>query len=254
MGSFFPTLTFFTCIKKAAPAAFLFLLVGTAFSQEKGLETNAWGFDAGWHVQHYSEPQMQLAGHGIDLRFQRAWSSRVHPWLPAFVSATASVGHNGYRSQNTGTLPRTEAAGAVVDLRWDLPNWWGLTWQTGPVAEWSWTDLRGTTSTGHKGYERLGTRLWWGLSVASSAENALHMGALLRGEQRSQLSQASDQLPDIRNTQSQGWFVRMEAKPVTERFRISPWIEIKKIQTSDSDRGWHEPKNTQISLGLRKAF
>jgi hypothetical protein len=119
-----------------------------------------------------------------------------------------------------------------------------------------WTDLRGSSSTGHRGYERLGVRGWWGVDVDPVPGARLGAAVLLHGRQHSWLSQANQTLPNIVNRQTKGWWLQLELAPVDRWAQLQPWFEVKHIAESDKQgrQGWFEPENTQWQIGVRKRF
>lgn len=214
-----------------------------------------WRFDLAWHYQHYSEPNMHLAGHGLQAGAQRQLTPTAG-WMPSSLQASLGVARLGYGSKNTGKLSGVASLQWQMGAWWQLPQWAGLPWQTGPVLEGQWTDLRGQSSTGHRGYERHGVRAWWALAVSPAPGARLSAAALLRGQQHSQLSQANTALPNVVNTQKAGWWLQLELAPVAPWFGLQPWLELKRLESSDKQgrQGWYEPQNTHWQMGLRKRF
>lgn len=214
-----------------------------------------WSFDLGLLHQRYTEPNMHLSGPGLYVGTERqsvdaAW------WSPQRWHASAVVGQLAYGSTRTGALNGVPWLQLQAGPRWRLPSWGGYSWSTGPTMDVQWTDLRGSSSTGHRGYERLGLRGWWGLDVSPLTGTRLSGALLLRGRQHSRLSQANPTLPNVVNRQTSGWWLQLELAPIDRWAQLQPWFELKHIAESDKQgrQGWHEPDNTQLQIGLRKRF
>lgn len=158
--------------------------------------------------------------------------------------------------------------GSVTDRHWGL-GWWtysepamrlqgpALTLQLGLQYEGLWNDLRGTSSTGHRGYERLSNKLWLLAQTAPLPQAELQLGLLLRGWQDSWLSQANQRLPDITNVQHKGVTLRYRHSPWWIGSRpVFPWLRYTQVAESDKvgSQRWYEPRNRSMELGLEVQF
>lgn len=214
-----------------------------------------WVVDVGVLHQRYAESNMHLSGPGLYVGVERP-STAAQWWAPHSWHASAVAGQLAYGSARTGELSGVPWLQLHAGFRWRLPSWGGHTWRTGPTIDVQWTDLRGSSSTGHRGYERLGVRSWWGIDVNPVPEARLGAAVLLQGHQHSRLSQANSTLPDIVNRQTKGWWLQLELAPIDRWAQLQPWVEVKHIAESNKQglQGWFEPENTQLQLGLRKRF
>ncbi len=237
---------------KAAGLALLLGLAPSSWAQTEADETGR--FHLGWMYQRYSEPDMHLAGHGIQLGAELP----IQPGflLPQKGHASLSVGSLDYGSRYTGELKGVPFLQWQLGAWWRGPQWFPTPWYTGPVLEGQWTDLQGQSSTGHLGYERESLRAWWALSVQPAPLTQIMGAVLVRGQQHSLISQASAQLPNILNTQKKGWWLKVELAPCDACQGLQPWLEIKHLADSDKQgrEGWYEPVNNQWQVGLRKRF
>lgn len=214
----------------------------------------SWQWGAGWY--RYAEPEMQLQGPLLQLRHSR------HPhaagW-PDLLVADAGLASLNYSSRGTGTMSHLPGLFGRISALWRLPTDVAGHWFAGPVLELDWTDLRGTSSTGHHGYRRQGTRIWAELQLAQNTWGDLQIGALWRGRQLSQLTDIPGYTgEDLVNTQRQGWFAGWEHQ-FAEDSPLPGWqasARYTAIGSSDKigRQGWHEPRNTTWQLSLRKPW
>lgn len=203
----------------------------------------SWGLGA----LHYREPGlMQLSGPqaGGQWRYrpsQDGWPSRLQ--------LDAEVGGLRYTSSETGQLNGVLSLGGRASSLWPLHESGPSTWHAGLQIDLLWTDLRGTSSTGHLGYRRLGSKLWAVLQYEPDASGSQwQIGALLRGRQDSLLSDMGGR--DITNTQRQGVFVAYQHRPLPGVWGARPWLRYADVQRSDLDGRYYEPHNRQWQLGL----
>jgi len=243
---------FASSLLKAACAAFLLGVAPASWAQTEA--EGAGPFYLGWVYQRYSEPQMHLAGHGI----QAGVNLPIKPafLLPENVHAAVELASLDYGSRYTGELKDVPSVQWQLSAWWRGPQWVAMPWYTGPVIEGLWTDLQGQSSAGYRGYERFSLRAWWALSIAPVPEARVTAAVLLRGQQNSYLSQANALLPNIVNTQNKGWWLKLELAPCAACKGIQPWLEFKHLAESDKQgrQGWFEPENKQWQMGLRKRF
>lgn len=209
----------------------------------------AWAVGAGWW--RYSEPKMTLEGPQLTLygRYEllkTGWPDRLEAELGA-----ASL---RYSSRDSGSLSHVPMLRGQASALWRLES--SGQWRAGLQVEATWVDLRGTTSSGYAGYERLNSKAWAVLQYEHPSTASTEAGLLLRGRQQSWLSQAHPGLPDITNTQKRGVYLA---------YRHSPWQNaegtglslrplIRYTHVSDSDQvgadRWYEPHNQTWQIGL----
>ena len=210
-----------------------------------------WQLSAGW--QDYREPQMQLKGPELGLH----WQSRI---LGAYTfEADAHVGLQNYSSVPSGRLDSV----LNVDTRWRalrassaLPQW-----QFGLALHTHANFLRGTTSLGFGGYDRLSTQVWLPVRWHSDSEQpwTVDAGWLLRGEHVSRLSQVSTQFQDVTNQQRKGIYFQISKEIHTKRGEMQPfarwtWVDdsdVRWVSLVGADRGTYEPRNNRLQVGLK---
>ena len=136
--------------------------------------------------------------------------------------------------------------------------------------EGTWSDLNGKTSLNQVGYLRTNTSLWAsiGLGFANSSHSdamlawddmQFEAGALLKGQQKSYLSQASPALSDATNIQSKGYYLQYSISLLmNKKFSLRPYIRYTHVSDSDLilNNGFPvmEPENTRTQIGLFVGF
>lgn len=207
----------------------------------------------GW--TRYSESIMTLQGPTVSMRvgLQRTPGG----WMPEHIGGEVALSRLDYTSTATGRLDGVPGVGWRAHALWSMPALSGRAWQLGLEYEGFWNDLRGTSSTGHRGYERLSNKLWLQARAAPLADAELQLGLLIRGWQDSWLSQAHPALPNVTNVQNAGFTVRYRHSPWLLNGRpLHPWIRYTHIDRSDevTAQRWYEPRNRSVSLGLETSF
>ena len=213
-----------------------------------------WQLSAGW--QDYREPQMQLKGPELGLH----WQSRR--WGPYNFEADAHVGLQNYSSVSSGRLDSV----LNVDTRWrafrvfsDEPHW-----QFGLAVHTHSNFLRGITTLGFGGYDRLSTQVWLPVRWQSLGDKpwAVDAGWLLWGEHLSRLSQVSNSWQDVTNTQRKGAYLQVSQKIHASRGEFEPYARWTRVDDSDiqpvtvggQSRGAYEPQNTRWHMGVKWRF
>ena len=210
----------------------------------------AWAAGLGWW--RYSEPVMRLEGPELTVEVQRPLETEGSP---VFVHAQLGMGLMQYTSTDSGRLSGVPMLRGQAGALWQLGH--SSPWRGGLQLEATWTDLRGTSSAGYAGYERLNTKAWALVQYTSTGQHQAELGLLLRGWQTSALSQANPTLPDIRNTQTRGFFMGYQHPslgwPSNGRYRLRPWIRLTSVASSDmvGAAGWYEPRNRTLQIGLQ---
>lgn len=213
--------------------------------------SGAWQVSAGW--QKYSEPQMNLKGPELGLHWQSRHSDAYT------LEADAHVGLQNYSSALSGQLDSV----LNVDTRWRAlralrtqPQW-----QYGLALHTHSNFLRGTTTLGFGGYDRLSTQVWLPLRWQSVGNQpwAMDAGWLLWGEHVSRLAQVNSNLQDVTNTQRRGVYLQVSQKMRTSRSVIEPYARWTRVDVSDirtvmidgQIRGAYEPQNNRVNLGVK---
>lgn len=184
----------------------------------------AWG--AG--LAHYQEPGL------MNLRGPQAWLQAQYwptgPYLPELVQADLGAALLDYNSQGTGSLQHRPALDARGTVLWRIHAADG-TWRGGLQVDLAWTDLRGTSSTGHRGYRRLGSKAWGVLQYESASGARTELGDLLRGRQDSLLSDAGGR--DVSNTQRKGYMLAYQHAPLSNLWHSPrPWVRYSDVGRS----------------------
>jgi hypothetical protein len=232
------------------------VLLGAISSAQAQPDENrgAWQLSAGW--QDYSEPQMNLKGPELGLH----WQSR--PLGAYTLEAEAHVGLQNYSSPQSGRLDSV----LNLDTRWRALR--ALTsqpqWQFGLAVHTHANFLRGTTSLGFGGYDRLSTQVWLPVRWQSLGDQrwAVDAGWLLWGEHVSRLSQVNTSLQDVTNTQRKGAYFQISQKRHTSRGELEPyarwtWVDdsdVQEVTVSGQIRGAYEPRHNRLQVGLKWRF
>ena len=234
-------------------AGLLVGVIGSAQAQSDG-PLGRWQLSAGW--QDYSEPQMNLKGPELGLH----WQSRS--WGPYALEADAHVGLQNYSSAASGQLDQV----LNVDTRWRTlrASTAQPQWQYGLALHTHANFLRGTTSLGFGGYDRLSTQVWLPVRWQSLGDQrwAIDAGLLLWGEHVSRLSQTDSTLQDVTNTQRKGAYFQISQKLHTRRGELEPyarwtWVDDSDVQMmtlAGQTRGAYEPQNNRLQLGVKWRF
>ncbi len=208
----------------------------------------------GW--QRYSEPQMLLQGPRVSL--SASWTRQLagHPFRLDGLLAGADL---RYSSRNTGSISHAPGLSGHIAGLWQLSHAGSELWSGGLQLELDWTDLHGTSSTGHHGYRRQGTKAWLILEHDNPQTGRLQGGWLLRGRQFSQLSDVPQQIPlaNVVNTQRRGAFLKYEYT-VTQG-ALKDWqLDLRYMRVEASDKtgqsGWYEPRNQTWVVDLKKSW
>lgn len=213
-----------------------------------------WQLALGW--QHYSESQMQLSGPELGLH----WQSRNKGAHRLEVDAALAL--QSYSSTQTGTLD----AVPNIDTRWRVltsSQAWSQ-WHYGLALHTHFNFLRGTTSLGFGGYDRLSTQIWLPVRWQSLGEQpwAVDAGWLLWGEHVSKLSQVNTSLQDVRNTQRKGAYVQASTHLKTTMGELQPYARLAWLDDSDvrlviaggEVQGAFEPRSKRLQVGVKWRF
>lgn len=209
---------------------------------------------AGW--QNYSEPQMNLKGPELGLH----WQSRnlgAHA-----LEADVQVGLQNYSSVQSGRLDRV----LNVDTRWRALRSFTAQpqWQYGLALHTHANFLRGTTSFGFGGYDRLSAQVWLPVRWQSNSELpwSLDAGWLLWGEHLSRLSQVNTSLKDVSHVQRKGAYLQISKKVPSSWGDMEPflrwaWVDdsnVRELLVDGQIRGAYEPQNNRLQMGVKWDF
>jgi hypothetical protein len=224
------------------------------------------GFNA--YTETLNDKQlMHLEGQELALRWTadpEQEAMRDWWWIVDF-----QIGQQNYSSYYSGRL----SAVPNIQSRWQLSRKLSLGQpeqffiQPGITFETTWNDLNGKSTLNQSGYLRTNVALWATLGLEhvnyqesgfSGLWRSMHyeVGILLKGIQTSYLSQVSTLLPDVNNTQKEGYYLEYS---VNLRFlpgwTLRPYIRHTMIEKSDVVDGvYFEPKNERTQFGLLVGF
>jgi hypothetical protein len=210
-----------------------------------------WGMSMG--LNRYTEQKMQLLGTEIGAHVRLSRLEMLPNWQ---LEGDVMLGRQKYTSTATGDLNGV----LNIETRWRAltPVYNTGSGQEGLAAGLGlhtlWNDLRGTTTTGHAGYERQATQLWLPVRWTSAEAWELEGGLLLRGTHTSRLSQANNGNADIRNTQKSGAYVQASTSlKLDDGTRLSPFVRLTRLGDSDTVRSgaqyWVEPHSQRWQIG-----
>lgn len=124
-----------------------------------------------------------------------------------------------------------------------------------------YNDLRGATTTGAGGYRRLSNYIYLPLGLKTQTVIAGHLfdlnaelGVLLRGYQKSNLSDFYSNVTDVTNEQKTGQNFRLSALYKFGQWSAGPYYNHWWIGNSQLENGYYEPKNTTTEFGLTAKY
>ena len=237
--------------------AYFCLSLGSGHAQTAAPSDQVWRLGLG--LQRYSESLMQLQGPEIGLHW------RNHTQLqPAGLQLEADGiwGLQNYSSPVSGSLKRRP----TLHTRWRVMTavGWMPELAYGLALHTDYSNMRGITSVGHGGYERISTQLWlplrWTLPTAQAWE--LDAGVLLWGQHMSRLSQATANSEDVTNTQQKGFYLQASTAWETSGGKLLPYVrwawiddsEIVSAKVSGKMKLVREPRNSRVQVGLQWPF
>lgn len=227
---------------------------GQALAQTQDPAAQAWGMSLG--LQRYSESLMQLQGPDIGVH----WRNHAQVQRSGVqLEVDAIWGLQNYSSPVSGTLKGIPN----IDTRWRLmaPVSFMPSVSYGLALHTDYNNMRGITSVGHGGYERISTQLWlplrWTLPTAQAWE--LDAGVLLWGQHVSRLSQATANSEDVTNAQDIGVYLQAATALNTSRGKVTPflrwaWIDHSNVvlaKESGVMKYVQEPRNNRVQVGLQ---
>lgn len=215
---------------------------------------SVWQMSGGW--QHYTEPQINLKGPELGVH----WRNRNFAHYR--FEADVHLGLQSYSSVQTGRLSPV----LNVNTRWRVfkQSTTPSRWRYGLALHTHANFLRGTTSLGFGGYDRLSTQVWLPVRWQSNGDQAwtVDSGWLVWGEHVSRLSQVNASLRDVTNKQRKGAYLSVSKKINASRGEFEPyvrwtWVDdsnIKAVTLSGQARGAYEPQNTRLQVGVKWRF
>ncbi len=198
---------------------------------------------------------MRIMGPALGLRGEL----RAHAGeLPLRVEGEFAAGPARYSSPVSGDIDGVRRIGSMLHLRAARadPDLWMP--QAGIGVTTEWTDLRGTSSLGKRGYERFNLALWLSASWDLERENAagatvVRAAILLQGWQRSMLSQANSDYLNVTNRQRRGALLSVERPFRIESTHASIRLGLREVGRSNlvaagTDVYAYEPTNRTVDL------
>jgi hypothetical protein len=225
------------------------------------------GLEVGVTAYHYlyKEPGlMQLEGPKVGVR--GSYSRTDGSGKSGRIEAGASYGRLDYESNGTGTSDNHDdtsfEARLLFGMDFGVRGGPALMPYTGLGYRYLYNDLRGTSSTGASGYRRESNYFYLPIGVIARAGmlvGNLEVDYLIRGHQKSYLSDAGFGDPDIRNDQNNGFGARASLMIDTGRFAFGPWFSYWRIQDSNwvpinSTTIGQEPLNRTTEVGLELRY
>ena len=209
-----------------------------------------WGISAG--MNHYKEPGlMQLQGPEVGLSL-RAYELPNLPKLQ--LEGDVFLGVQRYNSTRTGSMDGV----GNIETRWRamVPVFANTSaqkgWYAGLGVHTLWNDLRGTSSTGNGGYERIARQLWVPVRYVGNFWE-VETGVLAYGRHTSRLSQANTNPPrsDVVNTQKQGAYLQGKLNiQLNTQHVLSPYVRYTGLGDSDMVDNAYEPASQRWQLGV----
>lgn len=180
-----------------------------------------------------------------------------------------AVGDADYSSPSSGTLNGTE--NYYYEIRGQLGRdfqmkGYVLAPYVGLGFRYLYHDLRGTTSTGNRGYRRendlqtasVGFTHRMQLAGGARLSTTLEYMHLLKGVQVTKLSDAGGALTDVEMDQNSGHGLRLGSMWRMNQWSFGPTVTYWSIKDSEvassGGRNWVEPKNKTTELGLKAAY
>ena len=217
------------------------------FAQTSHPSNTHWGISAGW--DRYTEGQaMSLTGPEAGLHGRLTLTNQSQ------LEGDILVGAQHYESQQTGSKNNV----ANIETRWRI--------LTPVLADYLdgvsiglgyhtlWNDLRGQTTTGNGGYQRIANQLWIPARWNINSTLQLDGGLLLYGRHTSKLSEANRSYSDVTNTQKHGHYLQLSSKLMLDRGQaLTPFIRFTHLADSNTvamgGRLWVEPTSNRWQIG-----
>lgn len=220
-----------------------------------------------YHYKYKEPGLMQLEGpkFGVRALYGQTDDSGKH----GRVEVTGSYGQVDYRSVRTGASPdlddMTLELRALFGVDFAAAGGSGVMPYAGLGYRYLYNDARGiniTNGTIFVGYRRESNYLYLPLGVMARHGAFLanaEVDVLLRGRQKSYMSDVDPGDNDIKNKQKGGWGARLGLMFDAGKFSIGPWINYWRIKESDwvpinATTIGREPRNWTVESGLELRF
>ncbi|WP_024871384.1 hypothetical protein [Tolumonas lignilytica] len=260
--------------KMIAPAVTLFAILSlpSAFAADQSLSTNS-GQELGLSVSSYKyeEPNVDVKNDGIKigadyttaLSFQNEWFLKLNGRI-----AYGTVDYTGSGTAKNNPDYYYELRPLIGNDRW-LGNS-VLAPYAGFGFRYLYNDSRGMTSTGYWGYQResryyyvpVGVTHRFSLDSRSILESMVEFDYLIRGQQKSRLSDVSPSYPDADNRQNSGYGIKFSSMYRAHGLAIGPYIDYWNINDSEVSTAvsgntiysGFEPQNTTFEFGIKASM
>ena len=260
--------------KMIAPSMTLLAVFGatSAFATEQTLGTQT-GQELGVSLSSYKyeEPSLDVKNDGIKLGVDYTTTMAVqNDW---FIKLNGRFAYGKVDYTGSGTSDNNP------DYYYEIRPLFGKDHIVGNTVWAPYTgfgfrylnnDSRGETSTGYWGYQRssryyylpIGVTNRFALDNRSVLESMVEFDYLIRGQQKSKLSDVSASYPDLDNRQDSGYGIKFSSMYRVNDFAIGPYIDYWNINKSDtvvfsagdSTFTGYEPKNTTVEFGVKASM
>ncbi len=211
-----------------------------------------WGVSGG--INKYEEPDlMQLKGPELGLH---ARVLGINPMPNGRLETDILLGTQSYSSSASGSMNgvtnlETRWRGLVPVINGDANH---SRFFSGLAVHTLWNDLRGTTSTQARGYQRSAVQLWLPVRWSNGNLWELDAGLLIYGRHTSKLSEANSNYSDIVNTQRRGHYAQFVRRiGLDNGGAVKPFVRYTHLANSDivvmNNVGWIEPHSNRWQVG-----
>ena len=244
-----------------------------AFAQDGNLATQS-GYALGGSLSsyRYSEPgYMNISSNkktGLEISGTYAldseWPNQYKGW---FLKTELSylTGKVDYDSTSTGSLSnRTDWYYEARILAGKDYTFQGSVFSPyiGFGYRYLFNDLRGTSTTNTPGYRRqstyysipIGVTHKFNLANQRQLHTTVEYDYLLRGLQRSNLSDANTGKSDVSHTQRSGYGLRLSTMVRMDKWTVGPSLIYWNIKNSDIANSSFEPQNSTTEIGLKANY
>ncbi len=247
-----------------------------AAAQPVSLKTQA-GTELGLNAAYYryEEPGVPMTEKGYNTGIDLVWTAT--PGDDWFMRGDGSFayGHHDY----TGSGTKDDNPYRYAEVRGTFGkdfdhDRYSLSPYLGIGFRYLHDDLRGVTSTGAVGYRRESRYLYIpvgvvhriGLESSARLSTTLEFNYLLRGRQKSHLSDSFASLPDLTNRQDSGYGIRAGVYYEKGNGSLGPWFRYWHIDQSETAPAtftvsgtpvtvlFVEPKNETTEIGFRVGY
>jgi len=249
----------------------------SSFAQDNSLATQS-GHELGFSLSsyRYSEPGvMNIKSNkktGIEYTgthaFDSGWPNQ-HKGMFVRTELRYATGNADYDSVSTGTLSN------VPDWNYEIRILGGKDFALegytvspyiGFGYRYLFSDLRGTTTTNARGYRResnyysipIGLTHKLNLSNQKQLYTTFEYDYLVRGLQKTMISDATPAFSDVSNPQRRGYGLRLSTMLRMDKWTVGPSLVYWQINASDTvtknSLNYTEPKNNTTEIGLKANY